>query len=108
MADYWPWLVAAGAGAPPGRDPPPRRVFAAAWGVGSSGRAQALRALLPIAVGHAAAIAMIAAAVIAPASFGVPISRVILQLLAGGLLVVGIATHCLRHRHAKRATAGNV
>ena len=54
MASLWPWLAVAGVGALHGLNPATGWMFAAAWGVRSRDRAQALRALLPIAVGHAA------------------------------------------------------
>jgi hypothetical protein len=72
-------------------------MFAAAWGVQSRDRAQALRALAPIAVGHAASVALVAAAV----ALGLSMNRVVLQVLAGALLVVVAAYH-LSGRKAKR------
>lgn len=73
-------------------------MFAAAWGVQSRDRAQALRALAPIAVGHAASVALVAAAV----ALGLSMDRVVLQALAGVLLVV-VAVYHLSGRKAKRA-----
>ena len=63
MASFWPWLAVAGVGALHGLNPATGWMFAAAWGVRSRDRAQALRALMPIAVGHATSVALVAAAV---------------------------------------------
>ncbi len=73
-------------------------MFAAAWGLRSRDRAQALRALMPIAVGHALSIALVAATV----ALGLSLDRVLLQILAGGLLVVVAVVHRLG-RAAERA-----
>src|SRR5262245_50780138 len=63
MASVWPWLAVAGVGALHGLNPATGWMFAAAWGLRSHDRTQALWALLPIAVGHATSIALVAAAV---------------------------------------------
>ena len=84
MSSLWPWLAVAGVGALHGLNPATGWMFAAAWGVQSRDRAQALRALVPIAVGHAASVALVAAAV----ALGLSIDRVVLQALAGVLLGV--------------------
>lgn len=104
MASLWPWLAVAGAGALHGLNPVTGWMFAAAWGVRTRDRRQALRALMPIALGHAASVALVAAAV----GFGLSMDRVVLQGLAGGLLVVGAMLH-LSRRTAKgtRAPAGH-
>src|SRR5687768_2905570 len=100
MASLWPWLVVAGVGALHGLNPATGWLLAAAWGVRSRDRAQALRALMPIAVGHAASVAVVAAAV----ALGLSMDRVLLQALAGGLLVVVGVIH-LKSRTAQRARA---
>jgi hypothetical protein len=100
MASLWPWLAVAGVGALHGLNPATGWMFAAAWGVRSRDRAQALRALMPIAVGHATSVALVAVAV-AP---GLSMDRVVLQVLAGGLLVVVAMVH-LSGRTPKRARA---
>lgn len=101
MAELWPWLAVAGVGALHGLNPATGWMFAAAWGVRSRDRAQALRALIPIAIGHAASIAVVAAAV----ALGVSMDRAVLQASAGALLVVVAIVH-LSVRAAKRARAG--
>jgi hypothetical protein len=79
-------------------------MFAAAWGVRSPDQAQALRALMPIAAGHAASVGLVGAAVV----FGLSIDRVVLQTLAGGLLVVVAMVHLSgRKPRAAHAPAGH-
>jgi hypothetical protein len=104
MASLWPWLAVAGLGALHGLNPAAGWMFAAAWGVRSRDRAQALRALMPIAFGHAASIALVGAAVV----FGLAMDRVVLQALAGGLLVVAAMVHLSgRTPKVARAPAGH-
>ena len=98
MSHLLPWLAVAGAGALHGLNPATGWVSAAAWGLRSRDRAQALRALLPIAVGHAASVALVAGAV----ALGLAMDRVVLQALAGALLVV-VAVHRLAGRTPRRA-----
>lgn len=104
MASLWPWLVVAGVGALHGLNPASGWMFAAAWGVRSHDRAQALRALVPIAIGHAASVALVAAAV----AYGLSMDRIVLQALAGGLLVIAAFAHLSgRTPKAMRAPAGH-
>ena len=104
MASLWPWLAVAGAGALHGLNPATGWMFAAAWGVRSRDRAQALRALVPIALGHAASVALVAAAV----AFGLSMDRVVLQAVAGGLLIVAALLHLSGHTPQRaRAPAGH-
>jgi hypothetical protein len=90
MASLWPWLAVAGVGALHGLNPAAGWMFAAAWGLQSGDRMQALRALMPIAAGHATSVALVAAAV----ALGLAIDRMVLQALAGGLLLI-VVTRCL-------------
>ena len=73
-------------------------MFAAAWGVRSRDRSLALRALVPIGVGHAVSVALVAAAV----ALGLAMDRVVFQILAGVLLVVVVVYH-LSGRKDKRS-----
>ncbi|MCM5681403.1 hypothetical protein M8A51_17890 [Schlegelella sp. S2-27] len=98
MASHWPWLAVAGVGALHGLNPAAGWVFAAAWGVQSRDRAQALRALLPIALGHAASVALVAAAV----AMGLTMDLTLLQAPAGVLLVAVLVAHL------RGCTAGRV
>ena len=105
MANLWPWLVVAGVGALHGLNPATGWMLAAAWGVRSRDRTQALRALVPIAIGPAASVALVAAAV----AFGLSMDRVGLQISAGVLIVVFAALHLSsRTPRAARAPAGHV
>ncbi|GAC1324276.1 MAG: hypothetical protein NVSMB28_18270 [Collimonas sp.] len=97
MLNLWPWLAVAGIGALHGLNPATGWMLAAAWGVQSHDRVQALRALVPIAVGHAASVALVAAAV----ALGLAMDRIVLQALAG-LLLVAVAVYHLSGGKAKR------
>lgn len=89
MSSLWPWLAVAGVGALHGLNPATGWMFAAARGVQSRDRAQALRALVPIAVGHAASVALVTATV----ALGLSMDRMALQVLAGALLAVIAVVH---------------
>jgi hypothetical protein len=98
MGIFWLWLSVAGVGALHGLNPATGWMFAAAWGVRSRDRSQALRALIPIAVGHATSVGLVAGAV----ALGLSVDRVALQVLAGGLLLVVAICH-VSGRMPKRA-----
>jgi hypothetical protein len=104
MASLWPWLAVAGLGALHGLNPATGWMFAAAWGMRSRDRARPLRALLPIAFGHAASVALVGAAV----AFGLSFDPVVLQAVAAGLFVVFAIVHLSgRTPNAARAPAGH-
>ncbi|MFC5522691.1 hypothetical protein [Polaromonas jejuensis] len=104
MASLWPWLAVAGVGALHGLNPATGWMLAAAWGVRSRDRAQALRALVPIAAGHAASVVLVAGAVV----FGLAMDRVVLQVLTGGLLAAFAVVHLSgRTPEVARAPAGH-
>lgn len=104
VAELWPWLAIAGGGALHGLNPANGWIWAAAWGLRSGGRARALRALLPIAVGHTASIAVVAGAV----AFGATLDRGLLQFGAATLCVLAVALHLSRRTaQAARAPAGH-
>lgn len=104
MASLWPWLAIAGFGALHGLNPATGWIWAAAWGVRSRDRAQALRALVPIAIGHTTSVALVAAAV----ALGLSMDPVLLQAAAGGLLVVAAGLHLWgRTPQRARAPAGH-
>lgn len=105
MDTLWSWLAMGGTGALHGLNPATGWACAAAWGLRSGGsRAQPLRALLPIAVGHAASVALVVAAVM----WGWALPRSVLQAAAGCLLVAAVAVYLLRHApHRARASAGH-
>jgi hypothetical protein len=82
MADLWPWIAVAGLGALHGLSPVTGWMFAVARGVQAHDGSQVGRALLPIAIGHAASIAAVAWVV----ARGISIDRTLVQGLAGALL----------------------
>jgi hypothetical protein len=94
MYSIWPWLAVAGAGALHGLNPASGWLFAAARGARRQNRAQMLRALASIAVGHAASIALVAGSV----ALGLGMDRSVLQIGAGVLLSAVIAIHFLGHK----------
>ncbi len=99
----WPWLAVAGVGAVHGLNPATGWAFVAAWGVRAGERLPAWRALAPIAVGHAASVALIAAL----ATLGLVAQRGVLPWLAGGLAVFVAAVHVSGHLpHRVRKAAG--
>lgn len=101
----WPWLAVAGVGALHGLNPASGWMFAAAWGVKSGDRRQALRALLPLAAGHLGSVGLVAGAVL----LGLAMDRRLLQVLAGGLLAIAVLL-CLAGRRCgwRHAPAGQV
>jgi len=105
MTGVWPWLAVAGLGALHGLNPAAGWMFAAAWGVRSGERARALRALLPIAAGHAASVALVAGAV--ALGLGTGTGRAMLQASAGALLVVVAIAHRSGHARRMRVPAGH-
>jgi hypothetical protein len=92
MANLWPWMAIAGLGAFHGLSPANGWMFAAAWGVRARDGAQARRALLPIAVGHAASVAIVACAF----AGGLTMDRTLVRGLAGALLVGAASYRLLR------------
>jgi hypothetical protein len=104
VANWWPWLAVAGVGALHGLNPASGWLAAAAWGVRSGDRARARWALVPIAVGHAASVFLVATAVL----LGVAMDRTVLQVIAGGLVVAVAIVHlCNRVRRRMGAPAGH-
>jgi hypothetical protein len=94
----WPWLVVAGMGALHGLNPASGWAIAAAWGLHARSRAQAWWALLPIALGHAASVALVVVAVV----YGMSLNRTALQLLVATLLVVVVTLHLWRRKASPR------
>jgi hypothetical protein len=97
----WPWLAVAGTGALHGLNPATGWAFVAAWGLHAGERTQAWRAVAPIAAGHAASIALIAAL----AALGLVAARGVLPWLGGGLAVFVAAVHVSGHLPRRRRHA---
>lgn len=92
MDSLWPWLTLAALGALHGLNPSTGWLLAAGWGLRSRQTAQALRALLPIALGHVAAVGVAVAVVMA----GLPLDRLQLAAAAGVLFLALAVAHLWR------------
>jgi hypothetical protein len=94
----WPWLVLVGLGMYHGLNPAMGWLFAVALGLHRKSRAIVLQSLIPIALGHALAIAVAAAAVMA---IGLVLDGGALRSIAGSVLILWALYHFLygtRHR----------
>ena len=100
MTELWPWLTLAGLGVYHGLNPAMGWLFAVALGLHRRSRRVVIYSLVPIALGHAIAIAVVVAAVIL---FATLIDQQILQRIAGVLLIGWAIYHALYgHRHRVR------
>src|SRR5207247_1706151 len=98
IAASWPWLALIGLGMFHGVNPAMGWLFAVALGMHRRSRAVVLAALVPIALGHALAVAIVVALVM---SLGVAIDGAALRALGGVALIGWGAYHRLygrRHR----------
>ncbi len=102
MAPLTPWLVLAGLGAFHGLNPAMGWLFAVALGLHRGSRKVVLLSLVPIAIGHAISIAVVAAAVVA---LGFVVDERLLQITAG-VLLVGWAIYYLAYGHRHRVRIG--
>ncbi len=102
MSELWPWLTLAGLGAFHGLNPAMGWLFAVALGQHRHSRRVVLVALLPIAFGHALAIALVVAAVLA---LGVVVDLAVIRL-GGGLLLIGWAAYHALYGHRHRVRFG--
>lgn len=104
MTDGWPWLAVAGFGALHGLNPTNGWLLAATWGVRSGDRTRTRWALVPIAVGHAASVFLVAVAVL----LGLALDRAMLQAVAAGLVAIIAIVHlCDRARRRTRTPGGH-
>jgi hypothetical protein len=98
MTELWPWLALAGLGAFHGLNPAMGWLFAVALGLHRHSRAVVLSALLPIAIGHALAVVVVALAVVL---LGIVLHERAIRIAAGALLIGWAGYHVLygsRHR----------
>jgi hypothetical protein len=98
VTTLWPWLALAGLGAFHGVNPAMGWLFAVALGLHGGSRAIVVRALLPIAIGHALAVLAVALALVL---LGIMIDQRAIRIAAGALLLGWAAYHTLygsRHR----------
>lgn len=102
MSETWPWLVLAGLGALHGLNPAMGWLFAVALGLHRDSFATVLLSLIPIALGHALAIAMVA---LLMAGAGVLIDPRFVRLVCG-LLLIGWALYHWRFGHRHRVRVG--
>src|ERR1700694_4521258 len=91
-AEAWPWLALAALGFFHGLNPAMGWLFAVALGLHRGSRAVVLQSLIPIALGHALAIAIAAAIVVA---LGIAIDPGWLSALAGGVLILWALYHAV-------------
>jgi hypothetical protein len=101
MASLWPWFALAAVGALHGLNPANGWALAAARGVGSGERTQALRALVPLALGHAASLALVIAAVLS----GRALHRGTLSVVAAGLLLLVVSARLWKRARQRRQRA---
>ena len=100
MSELSPWLVLAGLGAYHGVNPAMGWLFAVALGLHRQSRRVVLASLIPIALGHAASILVVALAVVL---LGLVIDQRSLEVIAGAVLICWALYHAAYgHRHRVR------
>jgi hypothetical protein len=96
--ELWPWMALAGLGAFHGLNPAMGWLFAVALGLQRKNRGAVLRALLPIAAGHAVSVAMVV--------IGIGVLRTLVDLTAlevgAALAIIGFGVYRLVARHRGR------
>ena len=98
MSITWPWLALTGLGAYHGLNPAMGWLFAVALGLHRGSRTVVLQSLIPIAIGHAIAVALVATAIV---TLGIVVSPRPVQIIAGAVLILWALYHTLygsRHR----------
>lgn len=100
--ELWPWLALAGLGIYHGLNPSMGWLFAVALGLNRHSRRIVFLSLIPIALGHAAAVAATLAAVLA---LGTLVDTILLQRFAGLILIVWATRHAL-YGHRGRVRVG--
>ena len=102
MTEFWPWLTLAGLGMFHGLNPAMGWLFAVALGQHRQSRRVVLVSLLPIAIGHAIAIAVVVVAVVA---LGLVIDLRLIRI-AGGVLLIAWAIYHKVYGHRHRVRVG--
>jgi hypothetical protein len=100
--EFWPWLAIAGLGLFHGLNPAMGWLFAVALGLHRGSQRIVLLSLVPIAVGHAAAVAAVLLAVLA---LGLVIDHTIVVRLAAIVLIGWAVWHAL-YGHHRRVRVG--
>jgi hypothetical protein len=105
MTDSWPWLAVAGLGVFHGLNPAMGWLFAVALGLHRGGLAVVLGALAPLALGHAASVALMAGAFVAGGHLidGHSANRAAGLLLVGWGLYLAVSGHRGRVRYGLQA-----
>jgi hypothetical protein len=101
-AGAWPWIVIAGLGLYHGLNPAMGWLFAVALGLHRKSQGVVLLSLVPIALGHAAAVAVALAAFL---TLGLVIDHTMLTWLAAAALIAWAAWHGL-YGHRQRLIVG--
>lgn len=100
MIDAWPWLTYAGLGAFHGLNPAMGWLFAVALGLHRQSRAIVVASLVPIAIGHAASVTVVAGLLVMA---GILIPHNLVRIGSGLLLLAWAAYHWrFAHRHRVR------
>jgi hypothetical protein len=100
MTDAWPWLTYAGLGAFHGLNPAMGWLFAVALGLHRQSRAIVMASLVPIAIGHAASIAVVAGLLVVA---GILIPDDLVRIGSALLLLAWAVYHWrFAHRHRVR------
>lgn len=98
MKELWPWLTLMGLGAYHGINPAMGWLFAVALGMQEKDRRAVIRALPPLALGHAASIAVVVSLLVLAR---VMVSDLVLQRLCAGVLFAFGLYRLLRFRHPR-------
>ena len=101
-ADMWPWIALAGLGLFHGVNPAMGWLFAVALGLHRNSQRVMLLSLVPIAIGHAVAVATVLIAVLA---LGLVVDRGLLARIAAILLIGWALWHAL-YGHRQRLRVG--
>ena len=102
MREAWPWLALAGLGLYHGVNPAMGWLFAVALGLNRKSERVVYLALVPIGLGHAAAVAAVVFAVI---SLGLVVDHRVISRAAGILLIGWAAWHFI-HGHRQPVRVG--
>ena len=102
MPDAWPWLTYAGLGALHGLNPAMGWLFAVALGLHRQSRAIVMASLVPIAIGHAASITVVAGLLVIADTL-VPDN---LLRIGSGLVLLAWAAYHWRFGHRHRVRFG--
>ncbi|PIO46489.1 hypothetical protein [Phyllobacterium zundukense] len=97
-----PWLVLAGLGAFHGLNPAMGWLFSVALGLHRNSRRIVLLSLIPIAIGHAVSIAVVAMAVVL---LGLIVDQRVLEV-AAAMVLIGWATYHAAYGHRHRVRIG--